>query len=86
MKQCPIATPEINDKLSQIRDEYLGQSRPYSQVMLRQSIRINQDTGEFIQVALEGQYKVTTEKINEFLFQFDSNCFSKIIIQSYLMY
>lgn len=75
MKQCPIATPEINDKLSQIRDEYLGQSRPYSQVMLRQSIRINQDTGEFIQVALEGQYKVTTEKINEFLFQFDSNCF-----------
>lgn len=75
MKYCPIATPEINEKIAEIRNEYLGKSRPYSQVMLRQSTRINQETGDFIQVALEGQYKVTTEKINEFLFQFDSNCF-----------
>ena len=45
-----------------------------TQLTLRQSLRINQDTGAFKSVALEGQ-KVITEKVEDFLFQYDSNCF-----------
>ncbi|RCK59519.1 tRNA (uracil(54)-C(5))-methyltransferase [Candida viswanathii] len=78
VKQCPIATPEINDKITEMRDKFLGQSKstlPYTQLTLRQSTRINNDTGSTTQVALEGQYKVITEKVNDFVFQFDGNCF-----------
>lgn len=72
---CPIATPEINDILQESRDNYIGKSTPLTQLTLRQSLRINQDTGAFKSVALEGQKKVITEKVEDFLFQYDSNCF-----------
>ncbi|KAI5950978.1 hypothetical protein KGF54_004052 [Candida jiufengensis] len=74
VEHCPIATPEINGKLTEARAKYIG-NEAMRQLTLRQSLRIDNDTGEFHEVALEGQRKVITEKIGEFVFQFDSNCF-----------
>ncbi|KAL6454546.1 SPAC4G8.07c tRNA [Candida maltosa Xu316] len=72
---CPIATREINDKLVEAKEKYLGKPSTVSQLSLRQSLNVNQETGEFNEVALEGQNKVITERIGDFMFQFDSNCF-----------
>lgn len=74
VENCPIATVEINDKLHQARTKYL-QGPPMKQLTLRQSMRIDHDTGEFYETALEGQSKVITERIEDFIYQFDSNCF-----------
>ncbi|KAI5967667.1 hypothetical protein CANMA_002847 [Candida margitis] len=74
VEYCPIATVEINDKLGQARNNYL-KGPPMKQLTLRQSIRVDNDTGEFYETALEGQSKVITEKIEDFIYQFDSNCF-----------
>lgn len=74
VESCPIATVEINDKLQQARSKYL-RGPPMKQLTLRQSMRVDHNTGEFYETALEGQSKVTTEKIEDFIYQFDSNCF-----------
>ncbi|KAI3403772.2 hypothetical protein KGF56_003407 [Candida oxycetoniae] len=74
IEHCPIATVEINEKLSKARDKYLNEA-PMGQLTLRQSLRVDHGTGEFIPIALEGQDKVVAERIEDFVYQFGSNCF-----------
>ena len=78
---CPIATPEIND-ITRIKRQLHRKSTPLTQLTLRQSLRINQDTGAFKSVALEGQ-KVITEKVEDFYFSMILTAFSKTIMQFY---
>ncbi|CAK9436243.1 uncharacterized protein LODBEIA_P08010 [Lodderomyces beijingensis] len=74
VEQCPIATREINAKLRAAREKYLGNA-PMKQLTLRQSLYLDHKTGEFYPTALEGQKKVITERIEDFVYQFESNCF-----------
>ncbi|KAI5966794.1 uncharacterized protein KGF55_000203 [Candida pseudojiufengensis] len=74
VEHCSIATIELNDKLKEVRKKYMG-NKSMRQLTLRQSLRINKDTGEFHEIALEGPKEVVTEKVEGFVYQFDSSCF-----------
>ena len=74
VEHCPIATIEINDKLQQAREHYIGKEH-LTQLTLRQSLRVDHSTGEFYPIALEGQKTVVTERIEDFVYQFENSCF-----------
>lgn len=88
---CAIATPAINAALPALKaatrdrlvllnaNAMLQRERMRAKVaptlLLRNSIRIDHNTGEYDHVCLTGQHKVVTEQVGEFVFQFESNEF-----------
>lgn len=88
---CPIATPTINRALPALKEKVLVQleeaqinrltdkarrrTKISPTLLLRNSIRIDHNTGEFEEVCITNQKNVVTEKIDDFVFQFEANEF-----------
>lgn len=91
---CPIATAPLNKALpgmkSKVRqmleetqaNKMLFKDRIKAKIdltlLLRDSIRIHNDTGEYEHVCITEPKKVITEKIEEFVFQFESSEFFQV--------
>lgn len=87
---CPIASPPINKDLPRIRQETKIQiekeletqgiekkrsSMRGSTLLLRDSLRIDHETGEYERVCLSQHKNIITEKIEGFVFQFPASEF-----------
>ncbi|KAK6458944.1 RNA methyltransferase [Scheffersomyces xylosifermentans] len=80
---CAIATSSINGKLKEKREEIsaeVGRAPLESQgrqrtLLLRESIRMNKETGDHKRVCLTDGVKVITEKVDDYIFQFDPSSF-----------
>lgn len=78
---CPIASKSLNRELPQVRRDILrtlssqDQKYPTATALLRESIRIDFNTGEFDVVCLTDPKKIVTEKVGDYVFQFPANEF-----------
>lgn len=87
---CPIATPAVNRALPHARANVKSKlleaiENPKSNskarasrgatLLLRDSIRINHQTGEYERVCLDSHKNIITEKIDDFVFQFPASEF-----------
>lgn len=88
---CPIASRAINQALptlkSQVRlrleeveihkltEKARVKAKISPTLLLRNSIRIDHNTGEFEEVCITNQKNVVTEKVNDLVFQFEANEF-----------
>lgn len=82
VKSCPIAVPSINAMLPKIKENLLKEAADLestkkitTEFILRDSIRVNHATGEYSNVCLTDRKNVVTEKVDEFVFQFEANEF-----------
>ncbi|OBA21808.1 S-adenosyl-L-methionine-dependent methyltransferase [Metschnikowia bicuspidata var. bicuspidata NRRL YB-4993] len=85
INHCPIATSPINAVIpelkKQLNDKLAAKLESKSKIkvapdfILRDSIRINHATGEYTNVCLTQRNNVVTEKVKEFVFQFEANEF-----------
>lgn len=82
---CPVAAPTINQMLPREKDRFYSElkekiafessKRVDSTFTLRLSIRIDHNTGEFEEVCLTKKRNVITEKVDDYVFQFEANEF-----------
>lgn len=82
---CPIATNPINAVLpglkKRLNDELAlkietnSKKKVESDFILRDSLRVNHATGEYTNVCLTRRHNVVTEKVKDFVFQFEANEF-----------
>lgn len=82
---CPIATNPINTMLPILKNnlntdlakklENNEKAKVASDFILRDSLRIDHSTGEYTNVCLVQRHNVVTEKVNDFVFQFEANEF-----------
>ncbi|GEQ72410.1 hypothetical protein JCM33374_g6097 [Metschnikowia sp. JCM 33374] len=85
INQCPIATGPINAVLPGLKTqlnerlahklETNSKSKVPADFILRDSLRINHATGEYTNVCLTKRNNIVTEKVNDFVFQFEANEF-----------
>lgn len=79
--RCHIATKSLNRELPQVRRKILNTlssetpKNPTSTALLRESIRIDFNTGEYEVICLTDPKKVVTEKVGDYVFQFPANEF-----------
>lgn len=96
---CPIAAVSINRMLSKVKNKFQEDLKTYietrptkrinSNFILRDSIRIDHNTGEFENVCLTDRKNVITEQINDVVFQFEANEFfqnNRSILPTFLDY
>lgn len=82
---CPIASITINNELPVIREKTINFAKSLSEeerkrernrtILLRDSVRIDNATGEYEYVCLTSSKKVITEKVEDNVFQFSSSDF-----------
>lgn len=82
---CPIAAVSINKMLPKVKSTFQEDVKQYietkptkrinSNLILRDSVRINHNTGEFENVCLTNRKNVITEQVNDVVFQFEANEF-----------
>lgn len=82
---CPVASPVINQTYPLEKDRFtreleeMATSGQFTKIdptfTLRLSIRINHNTGEFEEVCLTKKKNVITEKVEDYVFQFEANEF-----------
>ncbi|KAK6460127.1 RNA methyltransferase [Scheffersomyces coipomensis] len=83
---CPIASPTINSRLKEQREKIFnelkyakaGDKGRQRTLLLRDSVRINNDTGDFHRVCLTDSAKVVTEKVEDFVYQFNTSSFFQV--------
>lgn len=84
IQSCPIASQAINKELpntrQRIRQELVSKipemtKSNQSTVVLRDSIRVDFQTGEYENVCITQPKKIVTEKVGDFVFQFPANEF-----------
>lgn len=82
---CPIAVPSINQMIPELKKAFHNQiddklrsnskAKIEANFILRDSLRINGETGGHEYVCLSHRKNVVTEKIGDFIFQFEANEF-----------
>lgn len=88
---CPIATPLINQEFPKLKSKVLEEldrvqinkmltkqrikAKISPTLFLRDSIRLDHKTGDFDQVCITDTGKVVTEKVGDFVFQFEASEF-----------
>lgn len=85
IQNCPIAVPSINRMIPALKDAFhksieqrlstKSNKKIDGNFILRDSLRINGETGGHENVCLTHRNNVITEKIGEFIFQFEANEF-----------
>lgn len=94
---CPIAVNTINKMLPQVKENFqktaheaIGtRKKPDPNFILRDSVRIDHNTGEFENVCLTKRKNVVTEQIHDVVFQFEANEFfqnNRSILPTFLDY
>ena len=85
--ECPLTTSTVESALSEVREEtqnsimanYENEAKQKGATLfLRESLRINSQTGESSKTCLTDSKKVCTEKIGESIFQFPANEFFQV--------
>lgn len=85
--ECPLATPTVQKALSELRKETQssittnyekGTKQKGATLLLRESLRIDSQTGESSKTCLTDGNKVCTEKIGDSVFQFPANEFFQV--------
>lgn len=85
VNHCPIATVTINKMLPNVKNAFQDDLKTYIETrpdkrintnfILRDSVRIDHNTGEFENVCLTNRNNVITEQIDDVVFQFEANEF-----------
>lgn len=87
IRECPIATSTVEKALSEVRKDThnsimanykKGTKQTGATLFLRESLRIDSQTGESSKNCLTDSKKVCTEKIGESIFQFPANEFFQV--------
>lgn len=79
LESCAIATPSINRALTitrkkikeEVKNEPLEAQGRQRTILLRDGLRMNKETGEHTRACYGESSKVMTEKVEDFVFQFD---------------
>ncbi|EGW34301.1 uncharacterized protein SPAPADRAFT_70432 [Spathaspora passalidarum NRRL Y-27907] len=86
IEQCPISSLEINKKYAERREEFINDYLAMRQIdkhvarvghyfSFRNSIHIDRNTRQIQQIAVEGQQKIITERVEKYYYQFDASSF-----------
>ncbi|KAK6204949.1 RecF/RecN/SMC N terminal domain-containing protein [Scheffersomyces amazonensis] len=77
--ECPIGSPTINDRLKierlRIQQERPGKPGKSYTLLLRDSVKLNNKTGEYYNVCLTDEDPVITEKVENHVYQFNTSGF-----------
>lgn len=86
IQHCYLASPIINENYGALRDKHLdmAQKLPLNSrtktggLMIRESLKLNEETKSYDKICLDGGKKIVTEMVEDKLFQFELSTFFQV--------